>query len=269
MLLAAFLLSLIPIAVFILTAGDSFGIAPAATAGATRRSGGLIQAMISFLAGKSAFAPLVSIAFALFFASTTLALLYYSFEKTQAPEVLFFALFAFSFVFEAFRLAVPLAVAREWPPAFIVGAARTLVFGRFFGLLSLFASSVYASGVDFQKHGRVLLISAASSLAIATGVPVDGLSWDSALSPIPGYAAMLDLVELALCLIACLSFLVAAKTRGAQEFAVVAAGCVLVCVGRDGLIRGDNWVALPLAVSALAGGTWLLAVKVHRYYLWL
>ena len=109
----------------------------------------------------------------------------------------------------------------------------------------------------------------AASLAIATGVPVDGLAWDSALSPMPGYASMLDLVELALSLIACLSFLVAAKSRGAQEYAVAAAGSFLVCLGRDGLIRGDNWLALPVSATALVAGPWLLAVKVHRYYLWL
>ena len=260
---------MVPIVVFILTAGDSFGGAQAASAAASSRSTGLVQTILGFLSTKSAYAPLVSITFALFFASASVVLLYYSFEKTQAPEVLFFALFSLSFVAESFRLAVPLAVAREWPPAFVVGAARALVFGRFFGLLSLFASSVYASGVDFQKHGRVILISAAASLAIATGVPVDGLAWDSALSPMPGYASMLDLVELALSLIACLSFLVAAKSRGAQEYAVAAAGCFLVCLGRDGLIRGDNWLALPVSATALVAGTWLLAVKVHRYYLWL
>ena len=203
------------------------------------------------------------------FAAATIALMYYSFEKTQAPEILFFAFFGFSFCGEAFRIMVPLAKIHEWSPAVVVYAARAIEFARFFGTLSLLAAGVYANGIDFQKHGRGLIIIALAALTIAAGIPVDGLSYDSSFGPLSGYRVMIDLAEFTIAVIAGLSFLVAAYTKSAREFYSASFGIFLVIIGRDLLLRGDSWAAIPAGGALLIGGTWLFAVKVHRYYLWL
>ena len=237
--------------------------------GAERRTEGLATLWASFFARPSAAAILASIPLSVVFASVSVALLYYSFEKTQAPEILFFAAFCFSLTVEAFRIAVPLSVARDWPPAIIVGAARSIAFGRFFGILSLFASGVFANGVEFQKHGRIFIFIAVAALTVATGIPVDGLAYDSSFLPLSGYRAMIELVELSLAVITVLSYIVAAYSRSAREFYAAAAGIAMIAIGRDLLLKGDSWLTLPVGVALLAGGTWLFTVRTHRYYLWL
>ncbi len=260
---------ILPATALILSAAEALRTAPAASEEAIRRARGLIQVLSAFLFDPSPYAPLASIVFSILYAGATVALIYYFFEKTQAPEILFIALFALSLAAEGFRIAVPLAMARNWPPAYVVGAARALLFGRFFGLFALFAAGLYAAGLEYQKHGRVVIIVAAAAFAIAAGAPVDGLSWDSSFSPIPGYAFMLEIVQIGVAAIAVVNFLVAAYSRGTADFAHVALGCVLVVIGRDGLIRADTWLALPLGAAAIASGTVLAAAKVHRFYLWL
>lgn len=261
--------SILPVAVLATSAVQAFKTAPAASEEAARRARGLIQALTGLFFQPSPYAPLVAIVFSVLYAGTTIALIYYFFEKTQAPEILFFALFALSLATESFRIAVPLALARNWPPAYVVGAARALLFGRFSGLFCLFAAGIYAAGLEYQKHGRVMIIVAAAALAIAAGAPVDGLSWDSSFSPIPGYAFMLEIVQIGVAAIAVANFLVAAYSRGTIDFVHVALGCILVVIGKDGLMRADTWLALPLGAAALAAGTALVATKVHRFYLWL
>jgi hypothetical protein len=151
----------------------------------------------------------------------------------------------------------------------VVWAARAVTFCRFFGVLSLLASSVYANGIDFQKHGYIVTIIAISSLTVAAGIPVDGMAYDTALTPVSGYRFMFDFTELALAAIAVASYFVGAYARSAREFYPASAGILLVAIGRDYLLRGDSWATVPFGAALLIGGTWLFAVKVHRFYLWL
>lgn len=246
---------------------EAFGSAKDAFASYEGRA--QVSRLLPWRLGVSPWTVLISIPLAVLYAGATLAMLYYSFEKTQAAEILFFSAFAFSFIVEAARVTVPLAVGRDWPPAFIIGAARVIVFGRFFGILSLFAAGVYASGVEFQKHGRVFLIIAAVALTISTGAPVDGLSFDSAFTPDSGYRTMLETAEIALALIAVASFLAASHARGAREFSAGGLGIGLAFLGRELLLKSDSWLLLVPGAAALGAGTWLFATKIHRYYLWL
>jgi len=268
-LIAAFVATIPAIGTLVVSFPDFAEAAAGAVSAADQRAEGMLASLFALFARTSPWATVVSVPLACAYAAGTIVMLYYSFEKTQAPEILFFALFAFSFIGEFFRIAVPIASSREWPPAIIVGAARTLSFGRFFGVLSLLASSVYANGIDFQKHGRIVLIIVVTSLTIATGIPVDGLSHDTALAPISGYRHMLDLTEMAIAGIAAASFLAGAYVRSAGEFYAAAGGIFLVTIGRDFLLRGDSWAAILAGAAFLIGGTWLFAVKIHRYYLWL
>lgn len=266
---AAFLATLPAIGALLYSFPALIGAAAEASSAADHRAAGIAASVFAAFFPASVSSVLAALTLMCLYASAVVALLYYYFEKTQTPEILFFAFFAFSFIAEAARVAIPLAQARDWPPAIVVAAARAIWFGRFFGTISLFAASVYANGIEFQKHGRVLIIIAITALSVATGIPVDGLTYDTAFTPLPGYRNMIDLTELSIALIAVLSFLVAAYSKSAREFYAASGGALLVVVGRDLLLRGDSWATVPAGAALLAAGTWLFASRIHRYYLWL
>lgn len=269
-ILIASLIAEIPVIAMLAVSFPALMEASAATiSDAAQRSKGLLEGVSVLVSQPSASAFLIAIPICCVFAAGTIAMLYYSFEKTQAPEILFFALFALSFIGEACRIAIPLAYAREWPPAVAVYAARTISFARFAGVLSLFASGLFANGIDFQKPGRVIVIVSIASLTIATGIPVDGLNYDTSFTPLSGYRSMFDLTELTIAAIAVLSFLVAAYVKSAREIYSASLGVLLTVVGRDFVLRGDSWLAVSIGGVLLLSGTWLFAVKIHRYYLWL
>jgi len=241
----------------------------ATLAAASQRSAGFVQLLTAPLLAASPLAPLVAILAAVVYSLASLLLIYLFFEKTQSSEILFLALFALTFSLEGLRLLTPLSGKLELPAAYAVSAARLLIFSRHFGLFSLFMAGVYAAGFGFQKHGNLILILAVTSLMISSGVPIDGLSWDSAFTMVQGYNSMFVLVEIGIGLITASSFIVAAYARGSPEFTQTALGSVLLFLGRDGLIRADNWIALPVSLACLAVGTWLITTRLHRYYLWL
>jgi hypothetical protein len=144
-----------------------------------------------------------------------------------------------------------------------------LIFGRYFGLFSLFAASICASGLELQRQQNIVLVIIAAALIIALGIPIDGLSWDSSLAMILGYPGMFMVVEAGTLLITVLSFLVSSYTRGVKEYILVGLGTFLACIGRNILLHADTWAALVPGLLLLAVGTWFVCTKLHKVYLWL
>jgi hypothetical protein len=203
------------------------------------------------------------------YAFITTILIYYFFEKTQSPEILFFAFFVTSFAFEALRVMVPLMTVNDLPGVYLVMASRVLLIARYFGVFSLFAASVYAAGLGEQKQGNIVFIIAIAAMIIALGVPVDGLAWDSTLMTVHGYASMLKMVEVGIVLITAASFFISAYSRGSKEYIFIGIGSLLAFLGRLILLTADTWITPLPGLALLAAGTWIICVQLHRVYLWL
>jgi hypothetical protein len=263
-LLALISLTLIAAASFII-----LPVYPELTAAAVQRSGGIIQAVIVHFLTPLPYVPFIAMTGSVIYALITLILIYYFFEKTQAPEILFFTFFVFSFAFEGVRIMVPLKIVYELPGVYLIMASRVLLFGRYFGVFSLFAASVYAAGWDVQKQGYVLFIIVIAALMIVLSIPIDGLAWDSSLTTIIGYQGMLKLAETTIILISMISFFISAYSRGTREYIFVGAGSLLTFFGRDILLSADTWVTPLPGLLSLGMGTWFICTQLHRVYLWL
>jgi hypothetical protein len=204
-----------------------------------------------------------------FFSFISILLSYFSFEKTQSPEILFVVFFAASFSLEALRLIIPLGQLYEIPSLYMLVAARIILFGRYFGLFSLFTASVYAVGFKVQKQRNVITIIAVITLIIVLGVPIDTQTWDSSLNMITGYTSMFRLIETGAFLITTISFFIAAWIRSSRDFIFIGAGAALAFLGRNILLSAVTWVGLPIGLLFLAAGTWLICTRLHKIYLWL
>jgi hypothetical protein len=203
------------------------------------------------------------------YALITMIFVYYFFEKTQSPEILFFAFFVVSFAFEALRVMVPLRVIKDLPSLYLLLGSRVMLFARFFGIFSLFAASVYAAGLGEQKQGNIVFIIAIAAMIIALGVPIDSLTWDSSLMMLCGYNSMLKMTEAGIVLITILSFFISAYSRGSREYIFIGIGALLVFWGRAVLLSADTWITPLPGLLLLAGGTWIICDQLHRVYLWL
>jgi hypothetical protein len=263
------ILSTVIVGLIALAAVIILPVYPELSSEAVRRPGGIIQALINPFLEPAPYAPFAAMTGAVVYALVTMILIYYFFEKTQSPEILFFAFFALSLAFEGVRAMVPLKEVYNLPGVFLVMASRVLLFGRYFGIFSLFTASVYASGLEMQKQGYVVFILAAATLMIALGVPIDGLSWDSSFAMISGYMGMFRVMELGVIVITMMSFFVSAYSRDSREYRLIGIGSFLVFLGRAMIISADTWVTPLPALGILALGTWFICTRLHRVYLWL
>jgi hypothetical protein len=259
-------------AFFVLVGALAFRVLPACTAAAeeaVRRSPGIIQGIVGRFLDPSPYVPFISLAGAALYSLVTLILIYFFFEKTQAPEILFITLFVLSLSFETMRLITPMQKIQVIPSLYLLLASRVLLFGRFFGIFSLFAASIYAAGLEVQKQLNIILIAAFISLVISLGIPIDILTWDSSFSMINGYLSMFRLVETVILLITMVSFFISAWSQGTPEYLAIGAGSLLAFIGRNIILSGDTWISPFPGLLLLIAGVWLICTKLHKVYLWL
>jgi hypothetical protein len=235
----------------------------------THRSEGVFRA----ITGKFLDAKLPAVHFCILgsvlYSFFSIMLIYYFFEKTQSPEILYVVIFAASFSLEALRLVLPLGRVYELPSFYQLMASRIILFSRYFGIFSLFTASVFAGGVKAQKQRNIILIITVTTLIITLGVPIDTQVWDSSLNMINGYTSMFKLVEAGTFLITIISFFIAAWSRSSREFVFIGTGSILAFLGRNILINTDTWAGLPIGLLLLVTGTWLICTRLHKVYLWL
>jgi hypothetical protein len=234
----------------------------------TRRSAGIIQGLAAFFLKPSPYVPLVSMISAVLYAFIAIIVIYYYFEKTQSPEILYIGFFVLSFALEASRIMIPLKIRYELPSVYLIMASRVLLFGRYFGIFSLFVASVYAANLKVQSQRSSIFIIALITLMTALGIPIDGLSWDSSLCMIRGYSTMFSIVEVGVVLISLVSFFISAYTRGIKEYAFIGIGSFLVILGRNMLFSADTWITPFPGALLLALGTWSICTQLHKIYLW-
>jgi hypothetical protein len=209
------------------------------------------------------------IAVSVLYSFFTLIFIYFYFEKTQSPEILFVAFFAASFAPESLRLILPLGRVFDIPSLYSLMASRVIMFCRCFCIFSLFAASMYAVGFKSQRQRNVILIIIVTALFIALGVPIDTQTWDSGLNMVSGYTSMFLLIEIGAFLFSTASFFITAWSRGSREYAYIGTGSVLVFLGRSILLAADTWVGFAVGPVCLVIGTWLICKNLHKVYLWL
>jgi len=247
----------------------SFSVFPDIARGAGLRSPGIIQFAAGRLVEASAYAPFCSILVTVACSLAGIILIYYFFENTQSPEILFFGLFINSFSFEFIRILLPLKQVFPFPSMYLITSFRVLFFGRNLGLFSLFAAGVYAAGMDMQKQQNVFLMLALASLFISLSIPIDILVWDSAFVLLNGYYAMFRIAEAGILLITITTFFVSAYTRSSRNYIIIGIGALLALVGRNVLFSSDNWITPLFGIFLLGVGMWLVCTRLHREYLWL
>jgi hypothetical protein len=235
----------------------------------SRRPTEFFQVFVSSFLQVSYFAVHLSMAMAVLYSLIGIILIYYFFEQTQAPEILYIAFFTVSLSFEGFKLIVPLHLIYDIPSLYLLIASRILLCGRYFGIFSLFAASVCASGLEVEKTRNILMAILIATLIISLGVPIDTQTWDTSLNMINGYISMFRLIEAIVLITTVISFCIAIKVRGSPEYAIVGLGALLALIGRNILLSADNWASPVPGILLLSVGTWFICTRLHKIYLWL
>ncbi|MDR1837819.1 MAG: hypothetical protein LBQ89_09195 [Treponema sp.] len=235
----------------------------------TRRPSDLIHILISRFLDVNYIAVHSSVVMAVLFSITGIILIYSFFEQTPAPEILYVVIFTLSFSFETIRILLPLHFIFDIPSFYMLMALRVLLFARYFSILSLFAASVCAAGLEVQKTVYIIIIIFIATLVIVFSAPIDTQNWDTSLNMINGNTYMFRLIEAATFLTTVISFFVAANIRGSKDYKYIGIGIMLALIGRFLLLSADNWITPVPGILLLSIGIWFVCSRLHKIHLWL
>lgn len=190
------------------------------------------------------------------------------FRKTTAPEMFFFAVFVFTLALDLAKAGQLVIVILEYPPMYGAMLTRVVHFGHFLGIFCLLSSSLYLSGLEYQKTGIVLGIGALLALTLAYSLPVDfSRLFPNLLHPV-GDQTTIQVVALLLSLLVLVNVLYALAAVQERAFLALLGALVLAVFGRELTV----YVAAPPvyapAVGAVVAGVTLFTWRVRRLYLW-
>jgi hypothetical protein len=237
--------------------------------GYTQRPVNIFQVFTGFFPGNDYYAVYVSLAASVLYSIISIIFIRFFFERTSAPEILYIAIYAISFSFEAIRFILPLHHIYNFSLFYVSIAVKILLFVRFFSIFSLFAAGLCAAGLEVQKTRNVIFIIIIAALVITMGIPIDASYWDTSLNIVNSYTPMFALIGLAASVITMISFLIAANIRDSKEYINVAVWVILVLTGRSFLLNTDNWIGPIMGILLLSIGTGFLCSKLHKIHLWL
>jgi hypothetical protein len=233
------------------------------------RSTELFEGIIINFINVNYYAVHASIAIAVLFSFISTFVIYKYFEQTNAPEILYIAIFSISISFEVFRLIVPLHSIINIPSLYMLIASRIMLFGRYFGIFSIFLAGICAAGFEVDKVHNLILIITVPVLIISIGIPIDSQTWDTSFNMITGLTSMFRLLDIVIFLITVMSFFVAAHIHSSKDYSYIGLGVFLSLIGRNLLLDADNWLSLPIGIVLLTIGMWFTCSKLHKIYLWL
>ncbi|MDR2808082.1 MAG: hypothetical protein LBB43_03645 [Spirochaetaceae bacterium] len=240
---------------------------PVAVNGAAERSTSIIPGLAAtHILPVQPLAPFIAVISTMLYALVGIVCIYIYFEKTESPEIFFFSFFVLSTAFESLRIITPMSIQYTLPSLYLGIAFKVLFFFRYFGIFSLFVASINAAGMRLKNS---LLMSASVALLIALKVPIDRLSWNSSLGPIAGMSTTFAVVDAGCIVITVLNFFISAYSSGEKNYLFIGAGTLLVFLGKELLISADTLFVPFLGFAFLAIGTWFVATRLHKIYLWL
>jgi hypothetical protein len=190
------------------------------------------------------------------------------FRKTTAPEVFFFSVFVFTLAIDAVKIGQLFIVLYQYPAVYGAVLTRVLHFGHFLGIFSLLISSLYLSGLEYQKTGVVLGTAALVALTLAYSLPVDFSRLLPSLMHPVGDQTTMQVVAVLLNVLVLVNVLYAIAAVQERAYWVLLLGLALAVAGREAAL----YVAAPLVhgggVAAQLAGVWLFAWRIRKLYLW-
>jgi len=191
------------------------------------------------------------------------------FRKTTAPEVFFFSVFVFTLAIDIVKVGQLVILLLQYPPMYGAVLTRVVHFGHFLGIFCLLSSSLYLSGLEYQKTGVVLGIGSLIALTLSYSLPVDLSRLLPNLMNPTGDQTTIQVVVLLLELLVLVNVLYALAAVQERAYLVLLVALTLAMAGREVLLYVAQPVLYGPAAVLLIVGVGLFAWRIRRLYLWL
>lgn len=191
-----------------------------------------------------------------------------TFEKTQSPEVIYYAGFLAGCFLQTLRLCIPLFNLWIGYSSFLVFTARADFAGRIICSLSLWFASFFSDEDSLQEADRNLAIALAASVLFSLFIPINPSSLNSAFLLTAGYRVLFELIFILLAVVSFFAFIIRGKQKNMNSCIRLAVLFLVFYAGYRFISFSDSLISLITGTLLLFTGSFLFLGNLHRYYLW-
>ncbi len=201
------------------------------------------------------------------YVSLTSLIIYHSFEKTQAPDMIFFLLFLFACLCDSSRLLVPAFRLSGSFSLFLLKLGNLHLFARLLAPLALMGTTVMSTDDFRQNTDRNSIILVIIAMFFAEMIPLNtsvilpnfciSYGYENAIRGFCGLTALVSAISLF-------------RTNSKNEYKqIMTIGFILLCFGYSLIFCCYSILALAAGVLLLGSGTYIYLNEVHKHYLWI
>lgn len=190
-----------------------------------------------------------------------------SFEKTQSPEVVYFASFLFGCLLVSMRILIPLFNLDSGLSYLMIIIFKIVFTGKILCLLSLFFTAFFSNDDQVQIADRNFFVILAFAIVVGSIVPVNAIVVSSSFLPVFGYKTLFTGFTVIIVIISAIGYLFTAK-RSFNINLLITIGYIILFCGYSFLLVGESVLQIGISTCCLFVGTYLFLHNIHKYYLW-
>ena len=232
-------------------------------------SSGITEFILSLLRNNyNSYAVLISILAFPFLSLGFLIFIYFTFKKTHAIEISFFAMFTLCISFESIRLVFPLYSFSNIVLDSIANLSRLVYFFRLAGIMSIFMAGIFANKIITRKISSVFFFLFFISFLICLSMPINNFHISGyLLSDIKAGHSYIYLFLIA-ALLACVNYFFVYITKNIKEYLFAALSLTGALIGYAVLLYTSSYTLLGIGLTLFILGNLSFIKYIHNYHIW-
>ena len=232
-------------------------------------SSGITEFILSLLRNNyNGYAVLISILAFPFLSLGFLIFVYFTFKKTHAIEISFFAMFTLCISFESIRLVFPLYNFSNIVLDSIANLSRLVYFFRLAGIMSIFMAGIFANKIITRKISSVFFFLFFISFLICLSMPINNFYISRYfLSDIKAGHSYIYLFLIA-ALLACVNYFFVYITKNIKEYLFAALSLTGALIGYAVLLYTSSYTLLGIGLALFILGNLSFIKYIHSYHIW-
>ncbi|UTC92783.1 hypothetical protein [Treponema denticola] len=232
-------------------------------------SSGITEFILSLLRNNyNGYAVLISILAFPFLSLGFLIFVYFTFKKTHAIEISFFAMFTLCISFESIRLVFPLYNFSNIVLDSIANLSRLVYFFRLAGIMSIFMAGIFANKIITRKISSVFFFIFFISFLICLSMPINNFYISRYfLSDIKAGHSYIYLFLIA-ALLACVNYFFVYITKNIKEYLFAALSLTGALIGYAVLLYTSSYTLLGIGLALFILGNLSFIKYIHSYHIW-
>ncbi|UYT06705.1 hypothetical protein KP615_05405 [Treponema denticola] len=232
-------------------------------------SSGITEFILSLLRNNyNGYAVLISILAFPFLSLGFLIFVYFTFKKTHAIEISFFAMFTLCISFESIRLVFPLYNFSNIVLDSIANLSRLVYFFRLAGIMSIFMAGIFANKIITRKISSVFFFIFFISFLICLSMPINNFYISRYfLSDIKAGHSYIYLFLIA-ALLACVNYFFVYITKNIKEYLFAAISLTGALIGYAVLLYTSSYTLLGIGLALFILGNLSFIKYIHSYHIW-